>query len=126
MAMIALGARELVCAGFSGGRADHALGVLYDLAEVSGRARSVRLLGEGFVAHFLAPSTWKARLRPGATVSILALGGAATGVTLKGFQFPLTNAKLAPSSLGLSNRAKRAEVGVSFKRGRLVVWELSL
>ncbi len=54
--------------------------------------------------------------RPGAYVSLLAVGGPATGVTTRGLRWALTEATLDPcSTLGVSNElvAPRAEVQVA-------------
>jgi thiamine pyrophosphokinase len=126
-AAIGLGAREIVCSGFTGGRVDQQLGVLYDLASAArgefGPVRSVCVREPGGEIHFLSSRIrrWKARLRPGTLVSVFAIGGPASGVTLSGLAFGLRRARLVASSRGLSNRALRSEVSVRLERGALAV-----
>jgi thiamine pyrophosphokinase len=60
----------------------------------------------------------------GDNVSLLPLGGDVTGVTLRGFYYPLTDAVLcAGSSLGISNRITADTASVTCKDGVLIVIE---
>jgi thiamine pyrophosphokinase len=105
----ALGARELICFGVSGGRLDHELAAYLELAAISEHrpALKVTALDNGTEAIFMSRNSepWRRKLKRGTRVSVFALNGTATGVTLSGFEFPLQNARLAPSSHGLSNVA---------------------
>lgn len=54
----------------------------------------------------------------GAVVSVLAVGGPAVGVTLRGLRWPLRSARLeAWSSLGISNVSRGGPVTVRVERG---------
>ncbi|MCM2279325.1 MAG: thiamine diphosphokinase [Oligoflexia bacterium] len=123
----ALGAREIVCLGVTGGRPDHQLGVLLDLSEAAAssasRFRSVQAWGADGRYHFISSRMprWTARLEPGRCVSVFALGGPAKGVSLRGFRYPLRNAPLVPSSRGLSNRVVSRVCTVAVGRGSLLV-----
>ena len=106
---------RVVVVGSAAGRLDHLLGVVAVLA--SDRWSHVEVdawLGEAQV-HVV-----RGRRRivgaPGETVSLLAHGGAAAGVTTTGFRWALTDGVLDPgSALGVSNElvAEAAEVEVA-------------
>lgn len=128
-----LGANELVCLGVTGGRWDHQLAAVLDLSELAsgkyGSLKSVKLLGSDATSDFEMAfvsgrmKSWKGRLEVGSTVSVFALGGAATGVTLKGFCYPLKGQRLVPSSRGLSNKVKSSGCEVSLRNGCVgIVW----
>lgn len=138
-AAVSVGVTDLVCVGVSGGRPDHHLAMIFDLSELGEtypQLGSITVLDPGAKYHFLShyQRPWRAKLPSGpsggATVSIFALGEGAKGVTLTGFQYPLKNATLLPSSWGLSNRVAKAKnnavvnCSASIKKGRAVVIEL--
>jgi len=127
-AAIAIGAQELVCLGVTGGpRLDHHLATLFDLSEFStgkyGKLRSVRAVDREEDCVFLSESipTWTGVLKKQQKVSVFALGGVVEGVTLDGFKYPLKNADLLPSSLGLSNRVAKRNCEVCLRKGQLLV-----
>jgi thiamine pyrophosphokinase len=127
-AAIDLGARSIICAGVTGGRLDHHLASIYDLARIAGgqlgKVRAVSALGPEGATFFLSGKipVWKEKVRTGQVISILAVGGPAQGVSLQGFKHGLKNASMPCSSLGLSNRAKSSAVKVEVKRGNLIVF----
>jgi len=122
-AAVQAGATSLLCLGVTGGRPDHQIAMLLDLAQLSedreAKLTSVISVGEDAEYHFVSPRMGEREFRipKGQTVSMFALGGAAQGVTIKGFEYPLSQAELIPSSHGLSNRAKVARQTVVTKRG---------
>jgi thiamine pyrophosphokinase len=76
--------------------------------------------------HVLVASASKSPLRwstkPAETVTLLAVGGPAHGVTTHGLAWPLTDATLQPwSSWGLSNRALGTACEVSVRHGSVFV-----
>jgi thiamine pyrophosphokinase len=123
-----LGARSLICVGVTGGRPDHQLASMYDLSRIAsgqlGKVRAVATIGPEGVTHFLSKRipAWTEKLKVGQTVSLLALGGAAKGVSAHGFKHALKNASLPCSSLGLSNVVKTSSVKVELKSGNLIVF----
>lgn len=108
-------------AGFLGGRFDHSLAALHAL--LSHAHRRVVLIGEEDVA-FLAPLAWRARLAPGARVSLFPLIPV-TATASSGLVWPLSPLALAAgTAIGTSNRAAAAEISVSFDRlGAVVMLE---
>jgi thiamine pyrophosphokinase len=137
IAAIEFGADKLVCLGVTGARLDHHLASLYDLSNFSrgkyGKLNQVIAVGPEAEYHFLSEKipfwTNKNRLQPpkkdydfrNQIVSIFPLMSSAKGVHLSGFQYPLDNVTLQPSSLGLSNQIKKRNYSVRLRKGQLVV-----
>lgn len=113
---------EVICVGLTGGRPDHHLAVLMELGEFA-RLVSARVSAWGPEGeyHFVAKTPLQRTLKRGSLVSVFALGGPARGVTLRGLEYSLKDAELAPSSHGLSNRTTRRVCEVSVKQGGLLV-----
>ncbi len=117
---------HLYAFGVTGGRADHHLAVLQDLAHFSGKGfLHVSAHGTDGDYFFLSEriSQWKQLMKAGRLISLFALSESVTGVTVRGVRFPLglrTKATLKGSS-GLSNEAKAGTCLVSLKKGRLLV-----
>ncbi len=104
-----------------GGRADHALGNLLVLAGERWAALSIDVRIDGARAWVVRDQV---RLDGNADdlVSLLAVGGPATGVTTTGLAWPLVDAALEPGvGLGLSNRMTGAAASVSVSSGVVVV-----
>lgn len=126
-AALHLGATRIAATGFAGGRPDHHLAALLDLAELAcesgGLSEPPRLIAEDAEYRFVSARTgaFETRLRRGQIVSVFALGGAARGVTLTGFRFEMRGHELSPSSHGLSNEARGGAVRISLEAGCLAV-----
>ncbi|TYO91501.1 thiamine diphosphokinase [Oceanicella actignis] len=98
-------------AGFLGGRMDHSLAALHALLRHADRR--VVLLGAHDVA-FAAPPLWRARLAPGARVSIFPLAPCRAHGS-RGLRWPLDPLALAAGSvIGTSNEAAAEEVTLRF------------
>lgn len=128
--------------GFQGGRADHDLGVHLDLSEASRRVPRVVSIGESGAVFYLdarfAPLKLSRRavdaLREVAApkprrskgheklASLFPIGGAATGVRLRGLRFPVAGGILSLSSQGVSNEIRAAAIEVGIRRGRLALF----
>ena len=119
------GAREIVILGATGTRLDHMIGGIQTLALLLDRGcrgiivdpcNRVTLHDEPFAIR--KDSQW------GKYVSLFAWGGPVTGITLKGFHFPMENGTLTNSgTLAISNQIEAEEAEVCFKRGRLLLIE---
>ena len=97
------GAGEVVILGGLGGRWDQTLANLLLLAHPDFRAARVRLL-DGAQQVYLVQGETHIEGQPGDTVSLIALGGDAQGVTTTGLEYPLTEGRLPfGSTLGISN-----------------------
>lgn len=83
------------------------------------------------VTAFFGPSIWaivhagharRLDIEPGLIVTLLALGGPADGVTLRGVRWELTGARLdAGSSLGVSNESTDSTLDVAIDTGTLAI-----
>jgi len=114
------GIDRLIVLGGHGGRLDHLLANANLLASrrwshlevewLAGRARVTVIHDHGQLHGF-----------PGETITLLAFGGPATGVTTTGLQWPLTNETLLHgSSRGVSNTFVRPVVTVGVEEGTVV------
>lgn len=132
-AVLSAGATQLIALGVTGGRPDHHLAALLDLAWIAGGregdVKEVSAHGTEGDYHFVTPricklngGSWQAPSAKRARLaSVFALSGPASGVSLQGFEYPLRGARLAPSSHGLSNRILGSGAKVSVKAGCLLV-----
>lgn len=127
-AAVSAGADELVCFGITGGRFDHELAAILDLAALAAHStgrkiRRISIVDPTRISFIVGPQMGKLAIGTfeGQLISTFSLAGAAAGVTLKGVVYPLKNTKLPSSSLGLSNIAKGERVEVSVVKGSLLV-----
>jgi thiamine pyrophosphokinase len=117
----AAGADAIDVLGALGGRWDHTLANVSLLALPELRGRRARLLADGqtlFVVHDTAAIDG----RPGDTVSLIPLAGAARGVTTAGLLYPLHDATLSfERARGVSNVLLEPPGRVSLRQGLLLV-----
>lgn len=122
----AAGATAVVLLGAAGGlRLDHELANLLLLADPALAGRDVRLVHRGSEVGVVR-SGERAVLGagPGDLVSLLPIGGDATGVTTQGLRWPLEAATLRLGrSRGLSNEVVATPASVRLERGTLLVVE---
>lgn len=125
-AATAAGATAIVLVGAAGGlRLDHELANLLLLADPALAGRDVRLVHRGSRVRVLRGGE-RAVLGVGAgdLVSLMPVGGDATGVTTEGLRWPLDAATLCMGrSRGLSNEVVEAPASVRLERGTLLVVE---
>ena len=111
---LAEGAGEVLILGGLGGRWDQTLANLLLVAHPDFRGVNVRLL-DGRQQLVLIQGRTQIEGQPGDLVSLIPLGGDATGVTTHGLEYPLENGTLRfGSTLGISNVLldRQAEVEV--------------
>ena len=120
-----LGYREIILLGATGSRLDHMVGALQTLS---------LLLDRGCRGYLIDPCnrvtmhdesfTIPGETQWGTYVSFFAWGGNVSGLTLKGFHFPLENGTLTSSgTLAISNQIEETEARVCFESGRLLMVE---
>jgi len=125
-AAIAAGGTEIVMLGATGGaRLDHELANVLLLADPALADRDVRIVRGASTVRVLHPGR---RLGlegvVGDLVSLLPIGGDASGVSADGLRWPLTSATLRVGrSRGLSNEVVALPASVSLERGTLLVVE---
>ena len=123
---IAAGATEIVIVGAIGGqRLDHELANVLLLADPALEHRDVRIVHGPTTVRALRD---RGRLaldgRSGDLVTLLPVGGDATGVRIEGVRWPLADATLRIGrSRGLSNEVVEPPASVSLERGTLLVVE---
>jgi thiamine pyrophosphokinase len=105
-----------------GGRWDMSLGNVLTAARPAYRKLRLAVIGSNCTLHILHPG--RPLILTGAVgehVSLLAVHGDTSGITLDGFEYPLQNATLcAGSSRGISNVMVAPEATVSLTLGTLV------
>lgn len=119
-----LGATEIACLGVTGGRPDHQIASLQEIAIAASRTDAlVRAGGEDGEYFFVAKKrrSLVLELKRGTVVSVFPLLGVAKGVSLTGFQYPLKHAALHPGSRGLSNVVKGSPCTIRLDAGILGV-----
>jgi thiamine pyrophosphokinase len=128
-AALARGATEVVLLGAIGGdRLDHELANLLLLADPGMAGRDVRIARGSSTARVLRGGERLALAgSAGDLVSLLPIGGDASGVTTDGLRWPLEAATLGLGrSRGLSNEIAAAPASVSLEHGTLLVVETAL
>ncbi len=118
---IGKGATQITLLGALGGRLDHALANLMLLVRASRKGVKTEILDEKVR---ITRVDGEARISgaKGDTVSLLPLG-AASGVTIEGFFYPLTNGTLASDyPLGISNVVTADEASVRVETGDLILF----
>jgi thiamine pyrophosphokinase len=117
-----LGADEITVWGGIGSRLDHTLSNLYSAAYFVLQGRAIRFDSPD-LAIYLVKDVLRLSGEIGNTVSVLALGDRAEGITLEGFQYPLTNVKVDGMwQIGVSNVIKSKPQVVRVTSGILAVF----
>ena len=119
------GAGEIVILGATGTRLDHMIGGIQTLALLLDRGcRGIIVDPCNRVTLHDEPFTIRRESQWGKYVSLFAWGGPVTGITLKGFHFPMENGTLTNSgTLAISNQIEADEAEVCFEKGRLLLIE---
>lgn len=119
----ARGYRRFRLYGATGGRLDHSLANLQTLAGLAREGLQGIIVAPGVTIFSLADGSLRfPALRPGTVVSVFCQGGEALGVTLKGLEYPLHDARLDPfTPLGVSNQAQGRPFSVSVRQGVLLI-----
>lgn len=117
--------RFLLYGAMDGPRLDHTVANFQALAYLTGQGAFGYLVGAVTLATVLAPGQLTFAPQAEGTVSVFCLGADASGVSLRGLQYPLDNATLTASfPLGVSNHFLGREAQVSLAAGRLLIlWD---
>lgn len=119
-AAVRLDADRVIVLGGHGGRLDHFMGNAAVLTAPALRNRRVEWLA-GY-AHVYVVNRWtQLHGSVGATVSLLAVGGPATGIVTQGLRWPLESEVLEPwQARGLSNQFSSPVATVNVESGILL------
>lgn len=123
---LAEGCGELHLYGGTGGRLDHTLANLQLLLWLRRQGARAYLHDDRFIWTVVEKETVRVkRTVEWGLLSLFCMDGPAQGITLRGVQYPLTNAALRPDfPLGVSNHILEAEAVVICERGALALgWE---
>ena len=119
--VIAEGFRTIFLLGALGGRIDHSLANISLLYLGQKRNAEIRII-EPACEIFIITGTETLQGNGGETVSLLPLDGSVRGITLEGFQYPLSDATMEPGNpYGISNRLAKREGKITVREGRLLV-----
>ncbi|HUH66724.1 MAG TPA: thiamine diphosphokinase [Syntrophales bacterium] len=112
---------EIYVFGAFGTRIDHALANISLLAMGVKKGIDIRLIDE-WCETFVAGRKCTIIGEPGQTVSLLPLSDTVTGITLKGFEYPLANGTMEIGRpYGVSNRLAAAKGVITVEAGSLLV-----
>ncbi len=115
------GADFIVMACAAGGRLDMTLANVMLLAREHLKECRIEIWDGPWTAWLLRPPGELVNGNPGDTVSLIPLHGAASGITLAGFTYPLEDETLSPGeSRGLSNVINLSPACISFNEGLLL------
>lgn len=116
------GYRSFLLAGCMGGRFDHTLSNLQCLHDCAARGEEAWMCDARNRVTVLLPGAYTLPSLPGRKLSLLAFTPEASGVTVRGTEWPLTDATLTNCyPLGCSNEFRADSAALSFTGGALVV-----
>ena len=106
----------------TGKRLDHTLGNLAVLWNYT-RSLAITVVADDWIAVPI-DGTLKAEAKVGTTVSLIPFG-ACSGITLRGLQYPLTEATMAVGEIGVSNVVVKPTFSIRVRRGKMLAMVLS-
>ncbi|MBQ1965122.1 MAG: thiamine diphosphokinase [Clostridia bacterium] len=117
------GVDEFLIAGGIGGRLDHTLGAVQTLNYLASQGISASMSdGQQWIEVLQAPVEKQYSASHARYFSILALSEQVTGLTLRGFRFPLEHAQITYDyPLGVSNEITEKTATLSAQTGRFAV-----
>ena len=116
------GYKDFLLRGAMGGRPDHSFSNLCSLKAIDEAGGRGKILTDGGFITLITDGCLELQRVEGAYVSIFPFGGDAEGVTLEGFQYPLTNYHMCTSiPIGVSNEQAAEVSRVYVKKGTLLV-----
>ena len=121
------GFREfLIYGGTEGKRPDHTVANLQALAFLRAEGARGYLIGRTQVATVIEKETAVFSAGSSGILSVFCLGKDASGVTLRGLQYPLEDGVLTSDfPLGVSNHFVGKEAGITVKNGKLLLmWDI--
>lgn len=114
-------ATDITLLGVTGTRLDHTLSNIFLLKTLSQQNIPARIINKNNEIHIVT-SFLELKGQPKDFLSIIPVTEKATGITLKGLEYPLVNATLEMGScLGISNSFTGRVASVSIREGVLIV-----
>ncbi|CCK79405.1 thiamine diphosphokinase [Desulfobacula toluolica] len=114
-------ATDITLLGVTGTRLDHTLANIFLLKKLARKNILARIINK-HNQIYMVTAFIELKGQPGDLLSVIPITEKATGVTLTGLEYPLTNANIEMgSSLGISNCFKQTTATVCIEKGILIV-----
>lgn len=122
------GFKSFVLFGGTGGRFEHTFANISLMADASKSGVAFEIVDDKHIFRSITDSLLKIKRKDNQQVSVFAYGGNASGVTLKGFHYPLDNFTLDPfyGALGTSNDIIDDYGEITVRNGTLIIIETQL
>jgi thiamine pyrophosphokinase len=115
------GADRIVIIGAMGGRMDMTIGNIMLITNTSFSSCRIEVWHGAQTGWVIKPPGEDISGRPGDTVSLIPLGGNASGITTEGLAYPLKGAELPSGSVrGISNLLEKSSAHVELSNGLLL------
>ncbi|MBW2638489.1 MAG: thiamine diphosphokinase [Deltaproteobacteria bacterium] len=112
---------EIIILGALGGRIDHALANIFLLVKAAEKGVKTKIVDET-CELFVVADTVTITGNAGDTVSLFPLSSSVSGITLKGFDYPLSDGEMAIGTpFGISNSLAEERGTISVETGYLLV-----
>lgn len=119
---VSRGANHITVLGGLGGRFDHAMGNIGMLAKYCGRLEHMAFVDGQNYLFMITPGTINVPQNSYRFLGVISYGDHATGVTLRGVKYPLTDYCLTnTTTLGVSNEIISDHASITFTSGKLLV-----
>ncbi|HEY95328.1 MAG TPA: thiamine diphosphokinase [Dehalococcoidia bacterium] len=115
------GVDRIVVVGAMGGRMDMIISNIHLIAHASSGSCKIEVWHDNQTGWVIQPPGEDIPGNPGDTISLIPVGGDASGIMTKGMKYPLNNEKLTMKSRGISNRIESPPAHVAFADGLLLV-----
>ncbi len=116
------GADQIVMVGAMGGRMDMTIGNILLITHASLVSCRVEVWHGEQTGWIIKPPGEDVSGHPGDKVSLIPLGGNASGITTEGLEYPLKDAELASGSVrGISNLLEKSSAHIKLSHGLLLV-----
>jgi thiamine pyrophosphokinase len=120
--VLSQGADRVILLGALGGRLDMSLANLYLLAHPRLQGIHIEVWAGHQTAWLMRPPGQDVSGEAGDTLSLLPLGGDATGITTHGLEYPLLDGTLTHSEVrGVSNVLTGSKARITFRQGLLLL-----
>lgn len=117
------GIKRIYVVGAYGSRLDHSMANIFIGKQVVDRGIEIIYLNDSCFVYFLKGKTrFEVELLNGRTISLLPFDGDASGITLRGFKYPLEDGKMtAARAYGVSNELTDDVGSIILEKGCLIV-----
>ena len=113
---------DFVILGGTGGRLDHTYANLSILLYAKDRGHNITMIDEKSMIICIKNESVRLTGNLGAYLSVFAIGGNASGVSIKGAKYEVENVDLSPAfPLGVSNEFTNTEALISVEEGALLI-----